>query len=395
MKNMLKLKDNIWYVGVINPNLRVFDIIMSTEYGTTYNAYLIKGDKTALVESVHNRFSEQFFKNIKEICAPSEIDYIIFNHTEPDHSGSIEKLLEYNPDITVIGSAAAIKNISNISNKAFKSRIVKTGDSLDLGQGLVFEFITAPNLHWPDSIFSYLPARKTVFTCDFLGAHYCEPMITDNEITYIDAYKSAFENYYQAIFGPFKKFVIDGLKKLETLDFDMVCCSHGPVLEKQIKYTMEKYAEWSAPKATPKNVAIFYVSAYGYTEKIADMYEKQLNLLGIPAKKYDIIKYSITELKEKLEAASGILFGSPTINRDALKPVWDLLSVTDAITNRGKSYAVFGSYGWSGEACAMLESRADSLGLKKAHDAFKVVMKPSEEDLEKVKELAKQFAEQL
>jgi len=392
---MLKLKDNIWYVGVINPNLRVFDIIMSTEYGTTYNAYLVKGDKTALVESVHNRFSEQFFNNIKEICEPSEIDYIIFNHTEPDHSGSMEKLLEYNPDITVIGSASAIKNISNISNKTFNSRTVKTGDTLDLGQGLVFEFITAPNLHWPDSIFSYLPARKTVFTCDFLGTHYCEPMITDNDITYIDAYKSSFENYYQAIFGPFKKFVIDGLKKLEALDFDMVCCSHGPVLGKQIKYAMDKYAEWSAPKAVEKNVAIFYVSAYGYTKEIADTYEKQLNLLGIPAKKYDIIEHNIAELKEKLEEASGILFGSPTINRDALKPVWDMLSVTDAVTNRGKPYAVFGSYGWSGEACSMLESRADSLGLKKVHDAFRVVMKPTEADLEKVKELAKQFAEQI
>ena len=237
---MLKLKENIYYVGVINPNLRVFDIIMATEYGTTYNAYLIKGDKTALVESVHDRFSETFFRNIKEICNPSEIDYIIFNHTEPDHSGSIAKLLEYNPDITVVGSAASIKNISNISNCSFKSQTVKTGDSLDLGQGLVCEFISAPNLHWPDSIFTYLPSRKTVFTCDFLGSHYCEPLITDDEITYIDAYKSAFENYYQAIFGPFKKFVLDGLKKLEPLDFDMVCCSHGPVLKNEIKYTMEK-----------------------------------------------------------------------------------------------------------------------------------------------------------
>ena len=394
---MKLLKENIYYIGAINPNLRVFDIIMKTEYGTTYNAYLVKGDKIALVETVHDRFTESFLEDVQAIASLDRIDYIVMNHTEPDHSGSIARLLKINPDITVVGSAAAIKNISNITNMEFKSRVVKTGDVLELGQGMDMQFIISPNLHWPDSMFTYIAGSKTVFTCDFLGAHYCEPLVTDDKVTYPEAYDSAFLNYYTAIFGPFKKFVLDGLAHLEKLDFDMVCNSHGPVLATKagIQKAMALYKEWSALKPHEKNVAIFYVSAYGYTRSLAETFADELNQRGIPTKSYDIIKHSYDELKEALEEADGILFGSPTINRDALKPVWDLLSCTDAIVNKGKPCMVFGSYGWSGEACKMLEERVKSLGLKLVEESFRVVMKPSDADYEKAREIAASFAKVL
>lgn len=389
---MKLLKENIYSVGALNPNLRVFDIIMQTEYGTSYNAYIVKGDKIALIETIHDKFTKVLFDNIAEITPIEKIDYIIMNHTEPDHSGSIAKLVKINPNITVIGSAAAIKNIGNIANTEFKSRVVKTGDKLELGQGLDIEFIISPNLHWPDSMFSYLPARKTVFTCDFLGAHYCEPLMTDDEITYAKAYDSAFEYYYKAIFGPFKKFVLAGLDNLSPLDFDMVCTSHGPVLKTGISKAVELYRKWSTPKAVEKNVAIFYVSAYGYTRSMAKAFEEELCALGIPAKSYDIIKCGHGELMEAFENASGVMIGSPTINRDALKPVWDLLSSVDAVTNRGKNCLVFGSYGWSGEGCGMLQERLKSLGLAPAADFFRVIMKPTEADFDAIKQLAKQFS---
>lgn len=392
---MMMLKDNIYYVGVINPNLRVFDIIMKTEYGTTYNAFLVKGEKTALIETVHRRYSKQMIDKIQELVPIDSIDYVIYNHTEPDHSGCIADLIKFNPDMEIIGSAAAIKNISNIGNVSFKSRVVKTGDKLDLGNGLELEFLMAPNLHWPDSMFTYLPARKTVFTCDFLGAHYCEPLLTDDEITYPEAYEGALAYYYQAIFGPFKKFVLNGLDILEKLDFDMVCCSHGPVLKNSFKNAMEKYREWSTPKEIEKNVAIFYVSAYGYTKELADAFVKNFEEAGVKASAYDIIQNNMGELVEKFEQASGVLIGSPTINRDALKPVWDLLSSVDAITNRNKPFGVFGSYGWSGEACKMLEERCIGLGLKSTFEALRVQMRPSEDDLLKVKELSAAFLEKM
>ena len=392
---MKKLKDNIYYIGALNPNMRVFDIIMKTEYGTSYNSYLIKGEKTAIIETVHDRFSKSFFADIEEITSSEKIDYIIFNHTEPDHSGSLAKLIEKNPQIKVFGTSAAIRNLTKITNVPFDSVAVKTGDTLDLGNGMVLEFVTAPNLHWPDSMFTYLREQKTVFTCDFLGSHYCEPAIIDEDITYPHAYWSAFENYYTAIMGPFKRFVLEGIKKLEALDFDMVCTSHGPVLKKNIAKTMQLYKEWSTPKEHEKNATIFYVSAYGYTKAMAETIEAQLNELGIKAKSYDIICHDFSEFPELIENSDALLFGSPTINRDALKPVWDILSMVDAVSNRGKPVMFFGSYGWSGEACKLLEERAKGLSLKIFEKSPRIVFKPSDSELEELKVTAKEFAETL
>lgn len=239
-----KIKEDIYSVGVLNPNLRVFDIIMQTEYGTSYNSFLIRDEKSALVETAHLGFFDEYLEHIREICDIKDIDYIILNHTEPDHSGSVGKLLELNPDITVVGTAATVKYLENIANCDFKRMVVKEGDTLNLGKRTL-KFIPAPFLHWPDSMFTYSEYDKTVFTCDFLGAHYCEPNMLDSKIHYKDAYESAFAYYYQAIFGPFKKYVLAGLDKLEKLDFDTVCTSHGPILTEKIKENMDKYRAWS------------------------------------------------------------------------------------------------------------------------------------------------------
>jgi len=389
---MKKITDNIYFIGVVNPNLRIFDIIMETKYGTTYNSFLVKGDKVALVETAHDTFSEAYLENILEVTSIEFVDYIIMNHTEPDHAGSIKKILEINPNITVVATAAGIKNIKNITNIEFNSMTVKTGDKLDIGQELVFEFITSPNLHWPDSMFAYLPKEKAVFTCDFLGAHYAETLIFDDKVTYPEKYQEAFLGYYTAIFSPFKKFVLDGLDRLEKLDFEVVCCSHGPVLRKTIKQAMQLYRKWSTIEPVEKNIAIFYVSAYGYTKMMAEKFEKELNLAGVPTKSYNIIETETHVLMEAMEKASSIMLGSPTINKDALKPVWDLISSIDAVSLRCKSCFVFGSYGWSGEACNMLQNRVKDLGFNVPIDFFRVVFQPNEQDYLKIKEIANDFA---
>lgn len=386
------LKEDLHFIGALNPNLRVFDIIMKTEYGTTYNSYLVTGEKTAVIETVHDQFGDAFLRNISEIVPPEQVDYIVMNHTEPDHAGSIARLLEKNPDLTVVGTVAAIRNVSNILNRSFNQMVVKAGDTLDLGRGLVLHFIPSPNLHWPDSMFTWLPARKTVFTCDFLGAHYCEPLLLDRHITDSKAYDSAFLNYYTAIFGPFKKFVLDGLAHLEKLDFDMVCTSHGPILTEGYREAMEKYRAWSTPSPREKNVAIFYVSAYGYTRKIAEVMARVLETQGVPAKTYDVICYEPAQLVKALEDATGVMFGSPTINRDAVKPVWDLLSSVDAINNKGKPCLIFGSYGWSGEGCKLLRERAAGLGFRMTGEEFRFLLNPSDDDIAAAEQLAKNFA---
>lgn len=389
---MKQLKDNIFFVGAMNPNLRVFDIIMRTEYGTSYNAYIIKGEeKTVLIDTVHCRFENFFLESIKEIVPLDKIDAIIINHSEPDHAGSIKPLVEANPDVPIYASAAAIKNIKKIINCDFNGKVVKNGETFDLGGGENLEFILNPNVHWPDTIFTYYPAKKVLFSCDFLGAHYCEPTITDDFISYEDSYWTAFKEYFDAIMSPFKRFVIAGLDKIENLEIDMVCNSHGPILKHRIDKAKALYREWSLDTFKPNTAAIFYTSAYGYTEMIAKTIAEELEKAGKNVSIFDIIKHELSELKTAIDESEAILFGSPTINRDAVRPVWDVMASVDPIANKGKPSLVFGSYGWSGEATPALWQRAKSLGLKVFEEPVKIVFKPSDEELDKVRETVRDF----
>jgi len=388
----IKIKDGIWSVGVINPNLRVFDIVMKTEYGTTYNSYLIQGEKNVLIDTVHHRFLDEYVENIESIIPITEIDYIVLNHTEPDHSGSLAEILKINPNITVIASAPAIKYLGAITNADFKRMTVKTGDKLDIG-GMNLEFVTAPLLHWPDSMFVYIPEKRVVFTCDFLGCHYCEPRLLNNKVVYPKKYMDAFKYYYDTIMSPFKPFVLQGLAKLDEMDFDVICPSHGPVLVENTDKLMGLYREWSTKEEADKNVAILYVSAYGYTEEMAKELLKTLEGEGVKAQAYDIIEYEPSFIAGKINSADGVLIGSPTINRDALKPVWDTISSIDAINAKGKPFGVFGSYGWSGEAVPALCERLKSLGVNVLGEGVRANFKPSEEELGKTREYGKAFAE--
>jgi len=392
------LKKDIYSVGVLNPAMRVFDIIMKTEYGTSYNAYLVRGNKkNALVETVHVNFFDEYIANIESIMPVSQIDYVIVNHTEPDHSGSIAKLLQMNPNITIVGSMAALKYLENIANCDFQKMPVKDNDVLDLG-GKTVRFMIAPFLHWPDSMFSYVEEEKVLFSCDFLGAHYCEPRMIDTRASYPTKYESAFLNYYTAIFSPFKEFVLKGLDKIKDLPIDMIAPSHGPVLTDTIKTAMDKYQSWSAgynDALTSQKVAIIYVSAYGCTKKMAKIAFNVLEKKGFEPVMYDAIDYDTAFLAEEFCQSRAVMIGSPTINRDALKPIWDVLSSVDAIAQRGKKCAVFGSYGWSGEAVGMVKNRLSDLKMNVFGDGCRAIFIPNDEEIDKMHLYAEEFADSI
>ncbi len=389
----MKLSDHVYFIGVQNPSLRVFDIIMKTDYGTSYNSYLVKGEKTAVIETVHEDYSEEFIRQIEEIVPVSEIDYVILNHTEPDHSGSLSYLMARNPDIEVYGSAAAIKNISAITNESYPSHVVRNGEVLDLGAGVELEFTIAPNLHWPDSMFTYLASEQILFSCDFLGSHYCEPAILDSQVKQPELLRKERKVYFDAIFGPFKKYVLSGLAKIADKPVKTACPSHGPVLHKYLEETIADYKAWSAPAEQEQFLAIFYVSAYGYTKQMAEAFAKEFEAAGQRVKIYNIIENEPDELAAVLNEAAGVLFGSPTINRDALGPVWDLISCTDAIGVNKKPALCFGSYGWSGEACKVLNERLASLKYTVAGAGVTSVFQPSPETFGQIHEAAAAFLE--
>ncbi|MDP4088422.1 MAG: FprA family A-type flavoprotein [Bacillota bacterium] len=371
-----KLKDNVYWVGVKDPDLRIFDIIMETKKGTTYNAYLIDDEKVAIIDSVKDGFIDEFIGNIKEIIGDKKVDYLVVQHTELDHSGSLGRLLEIFPEAQVVGSKAALIYLRNIVNKEFKS--IEAREDISLGS-TTLKFISAPNLHWPDTIFTYVPERSVLFTCDFTGCHYCPSgSVTDN---FEDDYLDEMRYYFDVIMGPFKKFVIMALDKIKELNYDIVAPSHGPLHIDDIQKYLDLYGQWAeVMMPSEKNVQIFYISAYGNTERMAKYFAEKINSRGIKAEVHEITSSPMEELIDRVEKSTGIMVGSPTINQDAVKPAWDLMSLICAITNRGKAAAAFGSYGWSGEGVPMMTQRLASLKFKVVDPGFRFCFVPSEED---------------
>lgn len=394
---MLKLKDNLYYVGVQDQDLRVFDIIMNTPYGTSYNAYLLKGsEKTALIDAAKLGFAEESFKRIEEICPVSKIDYLIINHTEPDHAGSIPLLIERNPDLTVVGTNSAITFVSNIIKQPFHSRVVKKGDTLDLGDRAL-QFFPMPNLHWPDTMFTWDPVNRALFTCDAFGAHYAYPDVLLSRMADRSAYRGAQHQYFLDILAPFRKpFMVNGIKCAKELDPEIICTGHGPVLDTDISFTFERYELWTEtePKNENKTVLIAYVSAYDYTRTMAERLITALKAQGISVHAFDITKHSIPEVCSAIEKADGVLFGSPTFLGDMLKPVAEVLTALYPFMVSGKLCSAFGSYGWSGEAVPNILERAKQLKMR-TMDGLKFRLRPSEEELQQLDAFAVQFAQSL
>lgn len=398
-----RITDCIYSVGILNPNLRIFDVVMATEYGTSYNSYVVKGsEKTALIETVHNDFFDAYIENVKQATDLSKITYLVMNHNEPDHSGGIQKLLEIIPELKIVVSQAGSIYLKNIVNCTDMNIIVaKDGDSIDLG-GKTLKFISAPFLHWPDSMFTYVEEEKTLFPCDFLGSHYCEPSVLDTLLLpkYKHAYDKAMLGYYTAIFGPFKPYILKGLEKIKDIDIEFACVSHGPVLTKSgfLDEVIEKYREWSTLLIREKKVIpVFFCSAYHNTTKIAFAIANGVSEI-IPTAEvccYDLNDHSIEKMGALINSCDACLIGSPTINKDAVPPVWNLLSHVDAINFAKRSVALFGSYGWSGEAFANLRGRLQGLKANVSEQDFKVVFVPTKDDLENAREFGKAFAASL
>jgi flavorubredoxin len=388
----VEIVPGIHWVGVLNPDLRVFDIIMKTENGTSYNAYLVRGrEKTALIETVKHRFKDEFFKTIESLMPMAEIDYLICNHLEPDHSGSVLETLERMPKAKLVVSKNGAGFIKELTNRDLQPMAVGTGDRLDLG-GKTLEFITAPFLHWPDTMFTYIPEDAGLFSCDFLGCHYShEDVFSD----LAGDFSFAFEHYFHTIMGPFKEYVLKGLDAIADKPLHFVATSHGPVLRHDIAGYLAKYRAWATPVVAEKSLPVFYVSAYGMTGQLAQAVAEGIQSMGVHSALFDLEGTEINTLVPVVEAAEGFAIGSCTINGDAVKPVWDLLSSLATVKLKGKWAVAFGSYGWSGEAVPMLEDRLKSLKLKIAMPGLRVKFKARPEDLEAARDLGKVLAQKI
>jgi flavorubredoxin len=399
----MKHKDNrvidvtpgVKWIGVHDYDIRTFDIVMHTEHGSTYNSYFINAEKKAVIEVAKEKFSEIYLSKLRSVTKPEEIQYIIIDHTEPDHSGSLRLLLDIAPSATVVGSGNSIRYLEDLINVPFKSLVVKDGDTLDLGNKTL-KFIAAPNLHWPDTMLTFLAEDKVLFTCDVFGAHYCSEAMFSN---FKEPYLSTFKYYFDAIMSPFSRFMLKAIEKIEPLDFDFICTGHGPIHSENAGKAIElsrQYANEYLQKVSSlnnRNILVTYVSAYGYTKKAAELIASGiLETEGITVDITDIENISPEELDSKISTADGILVGSPTINQNTLLPVYKLFSLINPIRDRGKLGGGFGSYGWSGESPKIIIESFRLLKLKifEESGAFKFAPEGSKEEF--LKDLGRRFA---
>jgi NADH oxidase (H2O-forming) len=391
----VKIAEGVHWVGALDPQLRVFDIIMKADHGTTYNAYLLTGgEKVAVVEAVKAPFYADYIRNIRLLVDPKDISYIVINHTEPDHSGSLAQLLEDAPNARVVCDRQCKNFLKNILNREVDPLLVQDGDVLDLGKGVELSFVHAPFLHWPDTMFTYLKKEGMLFPCDFLGAHYCDDRLFDD---LVDDYHYTFEYYYSVIFRPFKKHVLEAIEKIKDLDIKVICPSHGPVLRAGPMSCVEKYREWSSlPEPTDeRSLLVFYASAYGNTAMLAESIAEGARSEGVKATVMDAAATELGLMIDRIEAADGIAVGSATINADAVEPVWFLLSHLATLNLKGKTGAAFGSYGWSGEAPKLIADRLRGLKFRVDEEPFRVNLVPTAEDLKAAEEYGRRVAQAL
>ena len=380
----LKLRENFYWAGILDDTLRVFDIIMYTEFGTTYNSYLYKaGDKVILFETVKEKFFDDYLKELEKLVDVTKIDYLVVNHTEPDHAGSVQRLLELNPGLKVIATPTAISFLQNIVNGDFCSIAVKDEQEMKIGN-ITLRFLHVPNLHWPDTMYTYIEEEQALVTCDSFGSHYSFDEILVSRVTNQEDYWKATKYYFDCIIGPFKPFMLQALERVRQLDVSMICTGHGPVLDTDIDKMYNTYEEWCivVNPNQKKTVVIPYVSAYGYTGQLAEEIAKGIADSGdIDVRSYDMVTADQAKVLEELGFADGILFGTPTIVGEALKPIWDLTTSIFAGTHGGKLASAFGSYGWSGEGVPHIIERLHQLRMRVPDEGFRVRFKPSEVDL--------------
>jgi len=395
---VIDITADVKWMGILDYDIRTFDIVMTTEFGTTYNSYFINAQKKALVEVAKEKFFDVYLKKLESLTDPREIEYIILDHTEPDHSGSLRRLLELAPDATVVGSGNAVRYLEDIVNGPFRSLVVKDGDTLDLGNKKL-RFISAPNLHWPDSIYTYLEEDRILFTCDSFGAHYCSENIF-SELS--PDYLRSFRYYFDVILKPFSRFMTKAIEKIRPLDIDVICTGHGPVHRENLREIInltEKYSNEYLSLVSGgavKRVLIAYVSAYGYTKQAAEYIAEGIRQAGgFETDVTDIENIAAEELDRKLASADAILAGSPTINQNTLLPVYTLFALVNPLRDKGKTAGAFGSYGWSGEAPKIILENFKNLKLKVFDESAPFKFAPGGDKRDALTGFGKRFAQRI
>lgn len=341
--SLRKVKDDVYSAGVIDWDRRLFDELIPLPDGTSYNSYLIKGSKkNALIDTVEPKFAGELIKNLKESNI-TNIDYIVSNHAEQDHSGSIPHILDVYPSATVLTSEKGKDMLMSLLElNEDKIKIVSHEDNISLGNKTL-EFINTPWVHWPETISTFLKEDNILFSCDFFGSHLATSDLFVRDEA--EVYRAA-KRYYAEIMMPFRKVIKSNLVKVNNYDIDIIAPSHGPIYDKP-ELILDAYKDWTSDDVKPE-VVVPYVSMHGSTEEMIEYFIKKLIEKDIKVKPFNMAKMDLGNLAISLVDASTVVIGSPTVLTGPHPLAVYVSYLANALRPKTKYASIIGSYGWAG-----------------------------------------------
>ncbi|MGF1674070.1 MAG: FprA family A-type flavoprotein, partial [Rivularia sp. (in: cyanobacteria)] len=334
--------------------------------------FLIQSEKVALIDTSHRKFEQLYLEILTGLINVNKIDYLVVSHTEPDHSGLIKDILQLAPNITIVGAKVAMQFLENMVHQPFNSMIIKSGERLDLGNGHELEFVSAPNLHWPDTIFTYDHKTSILYTCDVFGMHYCDDRTFDENFTEIE---EDFQYYYDCLMGPNARSVLSALKRIQKLTIGTVATGHGLLLQHHIPEWIGRYEKWSLEQAkTEKLVALFYVEDYGYSEELVRAIAHGSARTNVAVELVDINNVEPQEVREIVAQTAGLVIGMPPKSNSVAQAA--LNTILAAVHNK-QAIGLLESGGGEDEPVFPLRNKFQELGLTEAFSAILIKEAPN------------------
>ncbi len=389
------VKGNVYWVGKIDWELKKFHgSEYSTHKGSSYNSYLIREKKTVLIDTVWMPFAKEFVDNLEAEVGLANIDCIVQNHAEVDHSGALPELMRRRPDLPIYCTANGVKSLKGHYHQDWDFHIVKTGDSIDIGKGRSLVFVEAPMLHWPDTMFTYLAGEALLFSNDAFGHHYASELLFNDLVDQDELYDECIK-YYANILTPFSPLVAKKIQEVVGLNLplEMISPSHGIIWRRDPLQIVQKYAEWAADYQENR-VAILYDSMWDGTRKLAEAMARGIAdaAPGTEVRVHNVAKTDKNDVITDVFRSKAILVGSPTINKGILSAAAAIMEEIKGLRFKNKKAAAFGCYGWSGEGNAVLNELLKASGFALADEGFKALWEPDADTLQKAHDYGAEFA---
>lgn len=392
-----KITDKVTWVGKVDWELKSFHgHEYSTWRGSSYNSYLIRDEKTALIDTVWQPYDKEFVQRLKNEIDLNSIDYIIINHSEIDHSGALPELMREIPNTPIYCTSNGAKILKGHYHNDWNFATVKTGDTLKLGE-TALTFIEAPMLHWPDSMFTYMNGDNILFSNDAFGQHYATESLYNDLADTSEIYEEAIK-YYANILTPFSKLVVRKIEEVLAfgLPLSMICTSHGVIWKNNPVQIVEQYLNW-AKDYKENQITIIYDTMWNSTRKMAEAIACGIEEADaqVTVKLLNASKDDKNDIITQIFKSKGIVLGSPVVNNEILHSISGLMEMVKGLKFKGKKAAAFGSYGWSGENVKLLNGKLKDAGFDVVNDGIRSLWVPDEDELSKIRDFGRTLAEKM